>query len=450
MQNETYQLLLRTAMEKGEKGAWAKGQLEGVQTTIEQMIATGVSLGVHVMTNQGGKAWGDVMKLTSSVAQLDSYNLFRKNKTEEQAKPEDSKNAFYKSIDSFKEIGTGFVGTLRTRADKATDSPYDFFNWLTLGITGDIPVGIYEAAKDRSEHMFDSKEKFADWLTLGTVEMAKGAFNPDEAWSADHWLNSLGMVTLLYGPAEKSLLPTGGGGLKPPKGLDSVKGIEVQKPLPAFSTNEGFQFKINNLDIDTPALPQTPMQINFKNEMDRILREKMEGKSDSNHSIKDVEVKAVEGMGNVDHPIRTYRNADLSKLEAKYAADPKLTVEMPYVGKGKNGTNSEGWLRDKDYYWKEVMEKYPESISKANKQKIELGFSPINDKQFREHFPQFNIKELNNDTLIHHHIGGGGQAVAVPSKLHPGSGGIHNAEKEAGIWGSDSQYAELLEKFLNK
>ncbi|OME08784.1 polymorphic toxin type 28 domain-containing protein, partial [Paenibacillus odorifer] len=29
-----------------------------------------------------------------------------------------------------------------------------------------------------------------------------------------------------------------------------------------------------------------------------ILREKMEGKSDSNHSIKDVEVKAVEGTGN--------------------------------------------------------------------------------------------------------------------------------------------------------
>ncbi|MEK3661509.1 HNH endonuclease [Paenibacillus sp. FSL F4-0236] len=145
--------------------------------------------------------------------------------------------------------------------------------------------------------MFDSKEKFADWLTLGTVEMAKGAFNPDEAWSADHWLNSLGMVTLLYGPVEKSLLPTGSGGLKPPKGLDSVKDFEVQKPLPAFSTNEGFQFKINNLDVDTPALPQTPMQINFKNEMDRILREKMEGKSESNHSIKDVEVKAVEGTG---------------------------------------------------------------------------------------------------------------------------------------------------------
>jgi hypothetical protein len=214
-------------------------------------------------------------------------------------------------------------------ADKATDSPYDFFNWLTLGITGDIPVGIYEAAKDRSEHMFDSKEKFADWLTLGTVEMAKGAFNPDEAWSADHWLNSLGMVTLLYGPVEKSLLPTGGGGLKPPKGLDSVKGIEVQKPLPAFSTNEGFQFKINNLDIDTPALPQTPMQINFKNEMDRILREKMEGKGDSNHSIKDVEVKAVEGTGNGGSGGRTNPSGILDPNASPSGTKTKVNYNDP-------------------------------------------------------------------------------------------------------------------------
>ncbi|MFZ0577101.1 MAG: hypothetical protein WAM41_06280 [Psychrobacillus psychrotolerans] len=108
------------------------------------------------------------------------------------------------------------------------------------------------------------------------------------------------------------------------------------------------------------------------------------------------------------------------------------------------------WLRDKDYYWKEIISKHPESLSKANTQKINLGFSPINDKVFREHFPQYDIKELNNDTLIHHHIGGGGQAVAVPSKLHPGTGGIHNVEKTAGVWGNDSEYAELLEKFINK
>ncbi|MEI2367222.1 hypothetical protein V8V69_14630, partial [Niallia circulans] len=168
-------------------------------------------------------------------------------------------------------------------------------------------------------------------------------------------------------------------------------------------------------------------------------------------SLRKVEGKeTTKGIDNANHPIRTYRNADLKKLEEKYTADSRITVEMPYVGKGKAGTNSEGWLRDKDFYWKEIMNKHPESLSKANKQKIQLGFSPINDKTFREHFPQYDIKELYNDKLIHHHVGGGGQAVAVPCKLHPGTGGIHNAEKAAGVWGNDSEYAELLEKFLNK
>ncbi|MDA2330674.1 MULTISPECIES: hypothetical protein [Bacillus cereus group] len=44
--------------------------------------------------------------------------------------------------------------------------------------------------------------------------------------------------------------------------------------------------------------------------------------------------------------------------------------------------------------------------------------------RFRKHFPQYDLKELYNDTLLHHHIGGGGQTVDVPSKLHPGLGGF--------------------------
>lgn len=160
--------------------------------------------------------------------------------------------------------------------------------------------------------------------------------------------------------------------------------------------------------------------------------------------------ETVKKIGDINDPIRTYRGADLGKLEAKYTADPRLTVEMPYVGKGEKNTNAEGWLRDKDFYWKEMLEKYPEAFNRSNRQKIELGFAPINNPTFRKHFPQYDLKELYNDTLIHHHIGGGGQAVAVPSKLHPGLGGIHNAEKSAGVWGNDQKYAELLEKFLEK
>ncbi|MRN57381.1 hypothetical protein [Paenibacillus monticola] len=280
VQNEAYQLLLRMAMGTGDQADWAKGQLESIHATMKQMIATGVNLGVHVMTNQGAEAWKDVAQFTSSIVQLGSYNLFiKKAQDEKEENSEKSKNAFFKSLDSFKEIGTAFVGTLRTRADKATDSPYDFFNWLTLGITGDLPVAMYEGAKDRSDHMFDSKEKFADWLTLGTVEMAKGAFNPEEAWSADHWMNSLGMVTLLYGPVEKSLLPTGGGLPKPklPKTIDPVQEINARQS-PQFSTNEGLQFNINDIQTDTKSLPKTPVQIHFNNEMD-IIRKEQGGKA---------------------------------------------------------------------------------------------------------------------------------------------------------------------------
>ncbi|NOU79650.1 hypothetical protein GC101_12265 [Paenibacillus sp. LMG 31459] len=58
------------------------------------------------------------------MAGLESYNLFKSKAPDEQAEaPEKPKNALLKSLDSFKEIGTGFMDTLRIRADKATDSP---------------------------------------------------------------------------------------------------------------------------------------------------------------------------------------------------------------------------------------------------------------------------------------------------------------------------------------
>ncbi|MGR5877055.1 hypothetical protein ACT7C3_15365 [Bacillus pacificus] len=126
--------------------------------------------------------------------------------------------------------------------------------------------------------------------------------------------------------------------------------------------------------------------------------------------------ETVKKIGDINDPNRTYRGADLGKLEAKYTADPRLTVEMPYVGKGEKNTNAEGWLRDKDFYWKEMLEKYPEAFNRSNRQKIELGFAPINNPTFRKHFPQYDLKELYNDTLIHHHIGGGGSSCGCTLK----------------------------------
>ncbi len=46
------------------------------------------------------------------------------------------------------------------------------------------------------------------------------------------------------------------------------------------------------------------------------------------------------------------------------------------------------------------------------------------------------------------HVGGGGHAAAIPSPLHPGSGGIHNVERGAGIWGADDPVAGVLQRLL--
>ncbi len=147
-----------------------------------------------------------------------------------------------------------------------------------------------------------------------------------------------------------------------------------------------------------------------------------------------------------DDPVRVYRNVDLSKMDKAYIADPRLIVEMPFVGKDSSGGNAAGFKRNASYYWKEVMKKNREFFSKANQRKIDANKPPTNDKTFRKYFPQFDKPELHDEELRHHHVGGGGQAVGIPESLHPGFGGVHTAEKELGIWGRDNALSDVLER----
>ncbi|MRB26632.1 hypothetical protein GH891_08095 [Bacillus thuringiensis] len=160
------------------------------------------------------------------------------------------------------------------------------------------------------------------------------------------------------------------------------------------------------------------------------------------------------GTGDIDNPIRTYRGVELQNIDPVYIADQRTVVEMPFVGKGAKYTNAEGWRRDLKYFWSELLDRHPEAFSPNNRAIIEgrnpFTDSPVNDKVFREYFSQYDVKGVRGDKLVHHHIGGGGQAFPVPQKLHPGSGGIHNIEKEAGIWGKDKIYSELLQKLIKE
>jgi hypothetical protein len=148
--------------------------------------------------------------------------------------------------------------------------------------------------------------------------------------------------------------------------------------------------------------------------------------------------------------VRLYRELDPAAAHPDLLGDKRLVVDMPFVGKGAPATNAAGWARDAELYWTQMLERHPEAFSPSNRWKIANGLSPVNDPAFRSVFTQYDKKAFFNDPLIHHHIGGGGQAFAVPATLHPGSGGIHNLEKDAGIWGKEDPVADMLDRLKTK
>ncbi|MBO6242000.1 MAG: hypothetical protein J6O61_14440 [Butyrivibrio sp.] len=109
----------------------------------------------------------------------------------------------------------------------------------------------------------------------------------------------------------------------------------------------------------------------------------------------------------------------------------ELVINMRYKGEGMANANSQGWERSSNYYFKELLSKHPEVFSKKNNLRIDNGESPRVDARFVKCFPQY--KGYENETLIHHHIGKDGQAVALPQSVHKGSGEIHIYENQLGI-----------------
>ncbi|MCK4261414.1 MAG: hypothetical protein KAX49_20765, partial [Halanaerobiales bacterium] len=102
-------------------------------------------------------------------------------------------NAIIKSINSFKEIGIGLWNGLKYRTEHSFDSSYDFFNYCTIGILD----ATWSGAKERASKMTDSPYDFVNWLSFDTVGIFKGALFPEERFSADHWMNSIGAAGML-------------------------------------------------------------------------------------------------------------------------------------------------------------------------------------------------------------------------------------------------------------
>lgn len=138
-------------------------------------------------------------------------------------------------------------------------------------------------------------------------------------------------------------------------------------------------------------------------------------------------------------------NRETSEGKSYSLNHPKeLLVSMRYNGRGESRSNSQGWERNSSYYFSHMKNDHPEFFSNKNISRIETGESPKVDAKFIKNFPQY--KGYEGESLVHHHIGKDGQAVAVPSSIHKGSGEIHTIENDLGVTKNAENFSNSCEK----
>ena len=124
--------------------------------------------------------------------------------------------------------------------------------------------------------------------------------------------------------------------------------------------------------------------------------------------------------------------------------DERLKVDMVFLGQGESKANAQGWERDNSKYFSALSQNNPEMFSKKNLVRIQSGHAPVVDQKMIDAIPEW--EQFRNQRLIHHHIGGDGEAVALPQNMHKGHGEIHNIEKEVGITGNCKKFSEECQK----
>ena len=98
--------------------------------------------------------------------------------------------------------------------------------------------------------------------------------------------------------------------------------------------------------------------------------------------------------------------------------DPRLLVDMePARGAAGSTTNTLGQVRNRGYFWEQLLERNAEMFSKGNQYRIqELDLAPRVDPTWIRHNPTH--ANFSGETLVHHHVERGRMAVPLPQKVH--------------------------------
>jgi len=157
---------------------------------------------------------------------------------------------------------------------------------------------------------------------------------------------------------------------------------------------------------------------------------------------------------NTIHAYEGISKSEIMKLRItstgkKYSLNhPKeLIVSMRYTPM-ESTKNTQGWESDQRVYWSAVMERCPQCLDSKNQKRLADGHCPRVNKTFIDYFPQY--KDFNEQKLYHHHIGGNGDAVAMPKDAHTGFGEVHNIERQLSIRENAENYTRECHRLCAK
>jgi len=78
--------------------------------------------------------------------------------------------------------------------------------------------------------------------------------------------------------------------------------------------------------------------------------------------------------------------------------------------------NAAGHARNGPWFWRQMLEKYPEMFNEENKMNIKAGISPKVNDQWIKYNPTHS--EYKHSKLIHHHVDQGNVATGIPEAAH--------------------------------
>ena len=121
--------------------------------------------------------------------------IIGEGKSEKKSEETNWYDAFLRMPQDAKELFLAFVRAQNERLGRKDIA--GFLDWLSLGVVS----GIWQGYQDRYQELLNDPTlyNFVNYLTSGFADTVKGAINPEEPLSLQHWLDTLGVVSTAFG-----------------------------------------------------------------------------------------------------------------------------------------------------------------------------------------------------------------------------------------------------------